>query len=77
VHVKLDPKGRFESVTGMSPLVVDGVVTGFWRRAKGQIEVEHVVPLPVTTTVLVPPAVPAIVTPDGDKPVTDSLKVTV
>ena len=46
MHIKLDPEGRFESVTGMSPLVVDGVVTGFWRRAKGQIEVEHVVPLP-------------------------------
>ncbi|HEX7311470.1 MAG TPA: winged helix DNA-binding domain-containing protein [Gaiellaceae bacterium] len=46
VHIKLDPKGRFESVTGMSPLVVDGVVTGFWRRAKGQIEIKHVVRVP-------------------------------
>ena len=45
-RIKQDRKGRFESVTGMSPLVVDGVVTGFWRRDKGQIEVEHVMALP-------------------------------
>src|SRR5438876_1044954 len=37
----------------------------------------YVVPLPVTVTILVPPAVPAIVTPEAEKPVTDSLKVTV
>jgi hypothetical protein len=45
-RIEQDRKGRFESVTGMSPLVVDGVVTGFWRRNKGQIEVEHVMALP-------------------------------
>jgi winged helix DNA-binding protein len=47
--IKQDPKGRFESVTGMAPLLVDGVVTGFWVRSrKGddvRIEVEQVVPL--------------------------------
>ncbi len=49
-RIKQDPKGRFESVTGMSPLVVDGVVSGFWRRAResggARIDVEHVLPLP-------------------------------
>ena len=44
-HVKQDAKGRWESVTGMAPLVVDGVVTGFWQRDGPRIEVEHVVPL--------------------------------
>jgi hypothetical protein len=48
-RIKRDPKGRLESVTGMSPLVVDGVVTGFWRRSRDgndvRVEVEHVVPL--------------------------------
>jgi len=44
-HVKQDAKGRWESVTGMAPLVVDGVVTGFWERDGPRIEVEHVVPL--------------------------------
>lgn len=48
-RIKQDPKGRFESVTGMAPLVVDGVVTGFWRRSRDgdavRIEVEHVLPL--------------------------------
>lgn len=42
-RVAADPKGRYESVTGMSPLLVDGVVTGFWKRDGA---VEHVVPLP-------------------------------
>jgi hypothetical protein len=32
-------------VTGLAPLVVDGVVTGLWRRTKGRIEIEHVLPL--------------------------------
>ncbi len=41
-RVAADPKGRFESVTGMSPLLVDGVVTGFWKRDGS---VEHVVRL--------------------------------
>lgn len=49
-HIRKDPKGRFESVTGMAPLVVDGVVTGLWRRTKSRsgtrIDVEHVLPLP-------------------------------
>jgi hypothetical protein len=49
-RIRHDPKGRFESVTGMAPLVVDGVVTGLWQRAKGRsgtrIDVEHVLPLP-------------------------------
>jgi hypothetical protein len=48
-RIKLDPKGRFESVTGMSPVLVDGVVSGFWRRSRAgddvRIEVEHVIPL--------------------------------
>ena len=42
-RVAEDPKGRYESVTGMSPVLVDGVVTGFWRRDGA---VERVVPLP-------------------------------
>jgi DNA glycosylase AlkZ-like len=48
-RIRQDPKGQFESVTGMSPLLVDGVVSGFWRRSKGggetRIEVEEVLPL--------------------------------
>ena len=44
-RIKRDPKGQFESVTGMSPLLVDGVVTGFWRRSKAGIDVEQVVAL--------------------------------
>jgi hypothetical protein len=48
-RVKRDPKGRLESVTGMAPLLVDGVVTGFWRRSRAgnasRLEVEQVVPL--------------------------------
>lgn len=42
-RVAEDAKGRYESVTGMSPLLVDGVVTGLWRRNG---DVEHVLPLP-------------------------------
>jgi len=31
----------------MPPLLVDGVVTGLWRRSEsGELEVEHVLPLP-------------------------------
>jgi hypothetical protein len=34
----------------MAPVLVDGVVTGFWRRSKTKsdvsIDVEHVLPLP-------------------------------
>ena len=49
-RIQQDPKGRFESVTGMAPLLVDGVVTGLWRRIKShsgmRIDVEHVLPLP-------------------------------
>ena len=41
-RIAADPKGKFESVTGMQPLLVDGVVTGFWSSG----EVEHVLPLP-------------------------------
>ena len=44
-RIRRDPKGKFESVTGLAPLVVDGVVTGLWRRTKGRIEIEHVLPL--------------------------------
>jgi hypothetical protein len=48
-RIKLDPKGRFESVTGMSPILVDGVVAGFWRGSKAgndvRIDVEHILPL--------------------------------
>lgn len=49
-RIKQDPKGRFETVTGMATLVVDGVVSGLWRRAKRgddvAIDIEHVLPLP-------------------------------
>src|SRR5204862_2721974 len=46
-RIKQDPKGRWETVTGMPPLLVDGVVTGLWRRGRsGEIELEHVIPLP-------------------------------
>ncbi len=49
-RIKSDPKGRLESVTGMAPVLVDGVVSGFWRRSKTKsgvsIDVEHVLPLP-------------------------------
>jgi hypothetical protein len=45
-RVAQDPKGRFESVTGMAPLVVDGVVSGFWRRSGRGITVERVLALP-------------------------------
>jgi hypothetical protein len=48
-RIKQDPKGKFENVTGVSPLVVDGVVTGLWRRNRSdqgvRIEVENVLPL--------------------------------
>jgi hypothetical protein len=44
-RIKSDPKGRLESVTGMAPILVDGVVAGFWRRNKAGIEVEQVLPL--------------------------------
>ena len=49
-RIRQDPKGRFETVTGVAPVVVDGVVTGLWRKRKERsghrIEVEHVLPLP-------------------------------
>jgi hypothetical protein len=49
-RVRADPKGRLESITALSPLLVDGVATGLWRRNASRggppIEVEHVVPLP-------------------------------
>jgi len=49
-RIRQDPKGRFESVTGVSPLVVDGVVAGLWRRQRGRdgvaIDVDQVLPLP-------------------------------
>jgi len=49
-RVQSDPKGRYETVTGLSPLLVDGVVTGLWRRGKRgkrtTVDVEHVMPLP-------------------------------
>jgi winged helix DNA-binding protein len=46
-RIAQDPRGRFETVTGMSPLVVDGVVTGLWRKTKEtELEIEHVLPLP-------------------------------
>jgi hypothetical protein len=48
-RIKQDPKGRYETVTGLPTLLVDGVVTGLWRREKhGQetiVDVEPVVPL--------------------------------
>jgi hypothetical protein len=48
-RINEDPKGRWESVTGMSPLLVDGVVTGLWRRRRAgddvHVDVEHVLPL--------------------------------
>jgi hypothetical protein len=49
-RISEDPKGRWETVTGVSPLVVDGVVTGLWRRSRRggrvTIDVEPVLPLP-------------------------------
>jgi hypothetical protein len=49
-RIRQDPKGKFESVTGMAPLLVDGVVTGVWRRTKRhratRIDIEHVLPFP-------------------------------
>ena len=45
-RIKLDPKGRYETVTGMRPVVVDGIVTGLWWPRSGEVEVEHVIPLP-------------------------------
>jgi len=49
-YIRRDPKGRWETVTGLSPLVVDGVATGLWRRTKTRrgvrVDVDHVVPLP-------------------------------
>jgi hypothetical protein len=50
VRIREDPKGRFESVTGIAPLLVDGIVTGIWRQVKSRkgtrIDIEHVLPLP-------------------------------
>jgi hypothetical protein len=46
-RIAQDPKGRFETITGMAPLLVDGVAAGLWRRAaSGEVQIEHVVPLP-------------------------------
>lgn len=49
-RIRQDPKGRWETVTGMSPLLVDGIVIGLWRRTKSRtgtrIDVEQVLPLP-------------------------------
>jgi hypothetical protein len=38
-----DPKGKHESATGMRTVVVDGIVSGFWRRNGEAIEIEEVV----------------------------------
>jgi Winged helix DNA-binding domain len=45
-RIRQDPKGRLETVTGMPALLVDGVVTGIWRRDGTRIDVERVLPLP-------------------------------
>jgi hypothetical protein len=45
-RIKRDPKGRLETVTGVATLLVDGVVTGLWRRRGGVVDVEQVLPLP-------------------------------
>lgn len=44
-RIRRDPKGRLETVTGVATVVVDGVVTGLWRRRGGRVAVEHVLPL--------------------------------
>ena len=45
-RIKNDPRGRWETITGMAPLIVDGVAAGLWRRTECEIEVEHVLPFP-------------------------------
>jgi hypothetical protein len=45
-RIKVDPKGRFEAVTGVRPVVVDGIVTGLWWPRADGIEVEHVISFP-------------------------------
>ena len=47
-RVKADPKGRLESVTGMQPIVVNGVVTGLWTRRGAKIQLEQIIPLPTS-----------------------------
>jgi hypothetical protein len=47
-RVKENPKGRLESVTGMQPLIVNGVVTGLWTRRDETIRLEQIIPLPAT-----------------------------
>jgi Winged helix DNA-binding domain len=39
-HLKTHPRGRFEGVAAVPTLVIDGVVTGLWRRAKRGRRVE-------------------------------------
>jgi hypothetical protein len=42
-RLKEHPRGRFEGIAGVPTLLVDGVVTGLWRRAKRGKRVEIVV----------------------------------
>jgi hypothetical protein len=42
-RVKVHPRGRFEGIAGVPMLLVDGVVTGLWRRAKRGKRVQIVV----------------------------------
>jgi hypothetical protein len=42
-RVKEHPRGRFEGIAGVPTLLVDGVVTGLWRRARHGKRVEIVV----------------------------------
>ena len=39
-QLKAHPRGRFEGIAGVPTLVIDGVVTGLWRRAKRGRRVE-------------------------------------
>jgi hypothetical protein len=39
-RLKSHPRGRFEGVAGVPTLVIDGVVTGLWRRARQGRRVE-------------------------------------
>ena len=39
-RVKSHPKGRFEGIAAVPTLLIDGVVTGIWRRAKKGKKIE-------------------------------------
>ena len=47
-RVKQDPKGRLESITGMQPIVVNGVIAGLWTHREKKIQLEQIMPIPPT-----------------------------